>query len=460
MFRDKCGVLAIVGRDFPLSWMRKGLLALQHRGQESAGVAYYKEGKCFLKKGMGLVHSALASLPEVEVSFAIGHTRYSTRGGSRWENAQPLLLESPYGGIGIAHNGQILEEDSWRGQLRQKGVSFETETDTEIFLHLLAREYPRPFSQAVREVFSKVEGAFSVLLLYPQGVFAVRDPYGFRPLCLGRGEGFYVIASESVAFAPLGASLVREIQPGEVVHISQRGIESFFLSRTCRAAFCSFEWIYFSSEASLYQGQSVEIVRRQLGYALGEEEEGDADCVVPIPDSAIPAALGFSEAVGAPLELAVRRRPFAGRTFIEPGEKLRREKLQQKYLLIPSLLQGRSIFLVDDSLVRGNTLSHLVPLLRREGVEEIHLRIASPPIRHPCFYGVDTPTREELLASCHLSFEALAKRLGVDSLRYLSLEKMKKVFYSFGVPGFCDACFSGVYPTQRVFQKVNCHGSP
>ncbi len=442
--REECGVFGIFGAKDAAEMTYLGLYALQHRGQESAGIMA-SDGKTVLgHKDLGLVTDVFTGkvLSEIRGTLAIGHNRYSTMGSTLIENAQPLVVAYRYGKICVAHNGNLVNAFDLRSRMERDGSIFQTTSDSEIFLHLIARSKGSTFEDRIRDSLEQVRGAFSALLMTERALVGMRDPKGFRPLCLGRKGDAYCLASETCALDIVEAKYEREIRPGEVVIVDEDGIRNFQMESERPWAHCIFELIYFSRPDSTVFGRSVDKVRRSLGRKLAEEHPADADLVIAVPDSSNSAALGFSERSGVPFELGLIRNHYIGRTFIDPVQHVRVKGVRVKYNPVRDILEGRRIVVVDDSIVRGTTSRQLVKMLRREGAKEIHFRVSSPPITHPCCYGIDTPTRSELIGSSH-SVEEIARYLRVDSLGYLSLQGMLDCVES--PEDFCDACFSGDY---------------
>jgi amidophosphoribosyltransferase len=444
--REECGVFAVSGHEAAAEFAFLGLYALQHRGQESAGiVAVDDAGVTRIHKGMGLVAEAIKGkhIRELHGRTAIGHARYSTAGESELRNAQPALVNYRDGTLALAHNGNLTNAAELRARLVGEGAIFQSTMDSEVIVHLIARsQQPHP-DQQVLEALGQIEGAFSLAILVNDAVYAARDPRGFRPLVLGRKGSAIVVASETCALDLIEAEYVRDIEPGEVLKIRDGGIEDLpRLAPTVPAA-CVFELVYFARPDSSIWGCTVDAARRAFGRQLAQEHPAEADAVFSVPDSSNSAALGFSEQSGIPLELALIRNHYIGRTFIQPVQADRDFKVRIKYNPVREVIEGKRVVIVDDSLVRGTTSRGLVSMIREAGATEIHFRISSPPIRHPCFYGIDMPTKEELLAS-QLNVEEIRQHLGVDSLGYLSLEGMLGAVKEFGP--FCDACFTGNYP--------------
>ncbi len=445
--REECGVFAVVSHPEAARIAYLGLYALQHRGQESAGIATLDGRKLRLHKNMGYVadvfdEEKLERLPGVS---AIGHVRYSTAGSSELTNAQPIVIDSWRGPIGLAHNGNLINASQIRRELERDGAIFHSTSDSEVILHLLSRSKRRTIIDAFIEALRIVRGAFSLVVLTAEYLMVARDPHGFRPLCLGRVDGRYVVASESCALDLLDAEYVREVDPGEVLIIDEDLIESRFPLPKEKPAHCVFEHVYFSRPDSLVFGRTVDTSRHQMGIRLAREHPIEADVVVPVPDSGVSAAIGYSRESGIPLEFGLIRNHYVGRTFIEPKQSIRNFGVKVKLNPVRDILAGKRVILVDDSIVRGTTSRKIVHIIRAAGAKEIHLRITSPPIVGPCYYGIDTPTKRELIASTK-SVEDIRKFIGADSLGYLSLEAMLESVADTG--RFCSACFTDRYPTD------------
>ncbi|MEE8583585.1 MAG: amidophosphoribosyltransferase [Acidobacteriota bacterium] len=446
-FHDHCGVFGISQHSEAANHAYLGLLAQQHRGQESAGIVTSDGQRLYDHRGMGKVfdvfdESSLASLPG---GSAIGHVRYSTAGESVLANAQPILSQSWRGQLALAHNGNLLGAGRLRRSLEADGAIFRSSSDTEVIHHLLARSPHQDLSLALHDVLSQVKGAFSMVMLACQRLYAVRDPYGFRPLCLGRLGQSYVIASETSAFDLIEAEHLRDIEPGEILLIEGQQLTSLRLPPAPRHAFCIFEHVYFSRPDSQVFGRSVHSSRSNMGKVLARESPVDADLVVPVPDSGVTAALGYAQESGLPFEMGLIRNHYVGRTFIEPRQSIRNFGVKVKLNPVKEILRGRRIVLIDDSIIRGTTSRKIVDLVRRAGAREVHLRISSPPTVSPCFYGIDTPTREELIGACK-SVEEIQRFVGADSLAYLSMQGLRKAVRDEG--NFCSACFDEKYPVQ------------
>ncbi|HEX7091439.1 MAG TPA: amidophosphoribosyltransferase [Longimicrobiales bacterium] len=449
-----CGIVGVSGIEHAAELVSLGLYALQHRGQEAAGICAIEGGRARVHKAAGLVaegfdNAVLRGLPG---STALGHVRYSTAGGPGLENAQPIVVRYHQGDLAVVHNGNITNGMALREELVAEGALFQSSTDTEVLVHLIARSRePTPEAQ-LRDALSRLQGAFSVLVTIGAVLYAARDPWGFRPLVLGRRAGGHIVASETCALDLLDAEYVRDVEPGEVLRIEGGRITRLqALQPAPRIAPCIFELIYFARPDSKLWGLSVDRARRALGRQLAREQPAEADCVFSVPDSSNSAALGYSEESGIPLELGLIRNHYVGRTFIHPTQVGRDFKVRIKYNPVREVIEGKRVVVVDDSLVRGTTSRGLVSLIRDAGAREVHFRVASPPVRSPCYYGIDMPTREELIGA-RLSVEAIRDSLGVDSLGYLSLEGMHAAMRD--VAGsrvsFCDACFSAEYPAPLV----------
>jgi amidophosphoribosyltransferase len=449
MIHDQCGVFGIVGHSKAAELTFLGLYALQHRGQESAGIITSDDGAIHLHKGMGLVSEVFSKedvLSKLSGGIAIGHTRYSTTGASSLINIQPFLITNRSRHLAIAHNGNLTNSLELRTDLDAKGSIFQTTSDSEIILHLAARSKKKTRIERICDALKKVRGAYSLLFLTENTIIAARDPHGFHPLALGKYRKAWVVASESCAFDLIGARYVRDIEPGEVLEISRKGLKSFHLFKRIRSACCIFEYIYFSRPDSIVFGENVDKIRRRLGRLLASEHPVDADIVIGIPDSSNTATLGFSEESGIPFEIGLIRNHYVGRTFIDPQQHVRDLDVKVKFNPVKGVLKGQRVVVVDDSIVRGTTSKKLVKLIRDAGAKEVHFRVSAPPIISPCFFGIDMPTKRELIAS-RLSVDQIEKYLQVDSLRYLSLHGMLSM-PSLPKTTFCASCFSGRYPIK------------
>ncbi len=447
-FRDECGVVGIWGHAEAANLAYLGLHALQHRGQEGAGIVASDGLQLRAMRGQGLVADVFRDRDALEAlagSRAIGHVRYSTAGGNEAANVQPLMVRYGGGGLAIAHNGNYVNARSVREELEAEGAIFQSSSDTEVLVHLVARSRQRSFVNRVVDALARVQGAGSVLVLTERMMLATRDPHGFRPLVLGQlPGGGWVFASETPALDLIGATFVRDLSPGEVVVVDQDGLTSFHPFPRTKPRACIFEYVYFSRPDTMLWGKDVYSVRRELGRRLAQEQPCDVDMVLPVPDSGVAAALGFAREIQAPFELGLIRNHYVGRSFIEPNQRIRDFGVKLKLNPVPGLLTGQRVAVVDDSLVRGTTCRKIVRLLRAAGVAEVHLRIAAPPTVGPCWYGIDTPTREELIASRN-EIEEIGRFVGADSIGYLSLQGLHAAVHE-GEDGFCDACFSGQYP--------------
>ena len=453
-FHDECGVVGVYGDADASKLAYLGLYALQHRGQESAGIVSANGGDLHPHKGMGLVADIFGpeELKLLPGTAALGHTRYSTAGDTTMRNAQPILIECNKGKLALGHNGNLTNANALRRTLEHRGSIFQTTSDTEVIVHLIARSSARSLSSAIADALNQVEGAYSLLLLTREELYAMRDPRGFRPLALGRRGDTWVVASETCAFDLIDAEYVREIEPGEMVRISRAGLESIRFAPEKPHQYCIFEHVYFARPDSLVFARPVGESREILGKLLARECPAVADIVVPVPDSGVPAAIGYALESGIPFRMGLIRNHYVGRTFIEPTQAIRDFGVKLKLNPVRRLLEGHRVVLVDDSIVRGTTSRKIVRMVREAGAAEVHLRISCPPTISPCYYGVDTPTKEELIAS-HNSVEQIRDFIGADSLGYLSIENLRKAVAD--TKGkFCTACYTGVYPTELVQLEV------
>jgi amidophosphoribosyltransferase len=447
--REACGIFGICDHPEAAPITYFGLYALQHRGQESAGIATIGEDTIVEHKGMGLVSDVfdMSHLNLLEGRSAVGHVRYSTTGSSVLTNAQPFLVRHRKKSYAVAHNGNIVNAHTLKDELEESGSIFQTTMDSEIFLHLFVKNLEFGFEQALVNSVSRLQGAFSFVMLTSLGeIIGIKDPYGFRPLCLGRLNGSYVLASETCAFDLVEAEFVRELDPGEIVIIGPDGIKSIQTSPAPRRAFCIFEFIYFARPDSTFYGQNVYLTRKAHGRRLAEEAPVEADFVMPFPDSGTYAALGYSEASGIPFEIGMIRNHYVGRTFIQPTQSMRDFGVRIKLNPVKKLLKGKEIIIIEDSIIRGTTVRTRVKALRELGVKKVHMRVSGPPHRFPCHYGIDFSTRGELIAS-RKTVEELKDFLGLDSLYYLSIDGLLNAT-EFKSPeaNFCKACFDGCYP--------------
>jgi amidophosphoribosyltransferase len=446
--KEECGVFGIFGHPDAAHITYLGLYALQHRGQESTGIVTGNHGEPKIYKGMGLVPDVFSEdkLKVLAGDRSVGHVRYSTTGSSLLKNAQPFLVQHGQGFLAIAHNGNLVNARELKDQLEHRGSIFQSTMDSEIFVHLIARSKKTHYLEKTIQALKQVRGAYSIVLLTDQGLIGARDPRGFRPLCLGKIDGSYVLASETCALDLVQAKYVRDIDPGEVVMIDRSGLHSEHPFAKVKSAFCIFEYVYFSRPDSNIFGENVYLIRKKLGARLAEESPAEADFVMPIPDSGNYAALGFAEAMGLPFEMGMIRNHYVGRTFIQPTQGIRDFGVKVKLNPVRDLLKGKRVVVVEDSIVRGTTSRTRIKALREAGAREIHMRISCPPHRFPCHYGIDFPTRDELIASSR-SMEEIRKFIGLDSLAYLSLEGMVGAMPQRN-DSFCLACYSGHYPVN------------
>lgn len=447
--KSNCGIVGVYGHQDAAVYTYQCLYALQHRGQESSGIVSSDGKHLFRHVGMGLVNDAFSdikTLKGLKGNLAIGHNRYSTTGSNMLTNAQPFMVNFKDGPIAISHNGNFINSKKVRDRLVEYGSIFQTGSDTEVVLHLMARSKAKGVIGKIQDAFSKIKGAYSIVLASCDKVIGLRDPRGWRPLCLGKKGKTHVIASESCALDLIGAQYVREIDPGEIVVLDDQGVTSLWFSEKADRQACIFEYVYFSRPDSKIFDENVDKARRKLGKNLALEHPVDADIVISVPDSSNTAALGYASRSGIKFEIGLIRNHYVGRTFIHPEQSARDFKVRVKFNAVEGVLKGRKVVLVDDSIVRGTTLKQLAKMLRKAGAKEVHVRVSSPPIIAPCYYGMDFPTKEELVASDR-TVDEIREFLGVDSLGYLSLEGMVSAV-SNGKSGFCTACFTGMYPLK------------
>jgi amidophosphoribosyltransferase len=449
MFHDmheECGIFGVYGHPEAANLTYLGLYALQHRGQEGSGICSSDGRHLFLEKSRGLVADVFSEkrLKRLPGHTAIGHNRYSTAGSSVLRNVQPIVANFALGTLAIAHNGNLVNATELRESLENEGAIFQSSSDSEVIVHLIAHAKGDDFNERVLHALKQINGAFSLLIMREKELIAVRDPYGVRPLSLGVKDGAYIVASETCAFDLIGATYIRDIEPGEVFIMGEQGLRSLRLNYI-KKAFCVFEFIYFSRpDSNIFGGVNVNEMRKEFGRQLARESHTEADLVIPVPDSGVPAAIGFSEESKIPFDFGLIRNHYVGRTFIEPKNHIRHFGVKIKLNPVRQLLEGKRLIVIDDSIVRGTTSKKIVKMLREGGgAKEVHLRISSPPTIGPCFYGIDTPTRQELIASSHL-IEEIKKYVTADSLTYLSLQGLKGI-----IPdphNYCTACFDNQYP--------------
>jgi amidophosphoribosyltransferase len=457
-FHDECGVVAIFAHPEAEKLAYLGLHALQHRGQESAGIVSSDGLVSRVHKSMGSVADIFTEevLSQIRGSLAIGHTRYSTAGDSALLNAQPILVQSNKGSIAVAHNGNLTNAQHVRARLESQGSIFQTNSDTEVIVHLIALSKEQTLPEAMADALRQVEGAFSLVMMSNDRIFAVRDPRGFRPLAMGRipaldgqKQGSVVFASETCAFDLIGADYIRDVKPGELIVVGPEGVSSRFYTTPAPQSSCIFEHVYFSRPDSTVFGRAVQTSRENLGRQLAQEAPVEADLVVPVPDSGVTAAMGFSAESGIPFRFALIRNHYVGRTFIEPSQSVRDFGVRLKLNPVRSLLDGKRVVLIDDSIVRGTTSRKIVRMIRNAGAKEVHMRISCPPTISPCYYGVDTPSKKQLIAA-NKSVEEIREYIGADSLSYLSLEGLKKACGEGEKISYCSACYTGKYPTDII----------
>jgi len=452
---EECGVVGVYGHPEAANLVYLGLYALQHRGQESAGIVASNHSKMRLEVGMGLVADVFDPIRILKLPgpLAIGHNRYSTAGKSELVNAQPCMINYSAGSLALAHNGNLVNAHAIRKGLGSKGAIFQSTNDSEVIVHLMAQSKAETFVDQAAEALRQVSGAYSLVLMTKTELVAARDPHGFRPLCLGKLDGAYIVASETCVMDLIEAEFIREVEPGELILINDQGIQSFFPFKKVETKHCVFEHIYFARPDSFIFGEHVYTARKNMGRAMAQESPADVDLIVPVPDSGVVSAMGFAEESGIPFEMGLIRNHYVGRTFIEPQSQIRHFGVKLKLNPVKEIIAGKRIAIIDDSIVRGTTARKIVKMLRDAGAKEVHLRISAPPILHSCFYGIDTPTKEELIAHTH-NLEETRQYLAADSLAYLSLEKMMEVLEN-GKKKFCSACFDGNYPIPITDKKTD-----
>ncbi len=464
-FNDECGVFGIYGTPDAAAHTALGLHALQHRGQEAAGIVSADQGQFFSHRALGLVgdnFSDASVMSKLHGAAAIGHNRYSTTGETLLRNVQPFYADLALGGFALAHNGNLTNAMTLRRELIARGAIFASTSDTEVIVHRVALSRAATIEERIIEALNQVEGAYSLVILSPNSLIGVRDPHGVRPLVLGKlGDG-YIVTSETCALDIIGADYVRDVAPGEMVIIDASGVRSLFPFAKQPPRFCIFEYVYFARPDSVMEEKSVYAVRKHIGAELARENPVAADVVVPVPDSGVPGAIGYAETAGIPFDLGIIRNHYVGRTFIEPSESVRHLGVKLKHNANSALLAGKRVILVDDSIVRGTTSKKIVTMVREAGASEVHMRIASPPTTNSCFYGVDTPEKAQLMAANN-TIEEMAKIIGVDSLAFLSMDGLYRAVgeakRNNDLPQYCDACFSGDYPIKLTDFATGIGGS-
>ncbi len=447
---EECGVVGVYGHPEAANLVYLGLYALQHRGQESAGIVASTHSKMHLELGMGLVADIFdpGRLLKLPGPLAIGHNRYSTAGKSELVNAQPCMINYAAGSLALAHNGNLVNAETIRKELGSKGAIFQSTNDSEVIVHLMAQAKSESFVDRAAEALRQVSGAYSLVLMTETELLAARDPHGFRPLCLGKLDGAYIVASETCVMDLIEAEFIREVEPGELILINEDGVQSFFPFKKVETKHCVFEHIYFARPDSFLFGEHVYSARKAMGRAMAQESPADVDLIVPVPDSGVVSAMGFAEESNIPFEMGLIRNHYVGRTFIEPQSQIRNFGVRLKLNAVKNIIDGKRLAIIDDSIVRGTTSRKIVKMLLEAGAKEVHLRISSPPILHSCFYGIDTPNKEELIAHKN-TLEETRKYLGANSLSYLSIKKMLEVLQN-GENKFCSACFDGNYPVPVI----------
>ncbi len=458
---EECGLFGIFGMTDAATHTALGLHALQHRGQEAGGIVAYDGEQFHSHRALGLVGDNFNSpetMAQLSGDMAIGHVRYSTTGGTVLRNIQPLFADFKFGGLAVAHNGNLTNAYKIRQELVQRGCIFQSTSDTETIIHLIAiSEYGRVVDR-ITDALTQIEGAYSLLAITQKKMIGLRDQYGVRPLVLGRLGDAWILSSETCALDIIGADFVRDVEPGEIVIVDDKGLHSIkpFTKKPNR--FCIFEYIYFARPDSVMEGRNVYEVRKEIGAELARESHVESDLIVAVPDSGVPAAIGYSQEAGVPFELGIIRNHYVGRTFIEPSDQIRHLGVRLKHNANAAYLKGKRVVLVDDSIVRGTTSVKIVEMVRNAGAKEVHMRISSPPTAHPCFYGIDTPQQGELLASQY-DLDAMAKHIGVDTLAFLSIDGLYRALGETGrdieIPKYCDACFTGEYPIPLVDHDKN-----
>ncbi len=460
---EECGVFGIFGHPESAAMTALGLHALQHRGQEAAGIVSFDGKDFYVHKAMGLVDATFSKakvIDRLKGHAAIGHNRYSTTGEASLRNVQPIYADLALGGFAVAHNGNLTNAAAIREELVQKGSLFQSTSDTEVIVHLMAVSVKDNAVDKMIEAVNVIKGAYSLVAVTEDMLIGVRDPFGIRPLVMGKLGGAYIMASESCALDIIGADYVRDVAPGEMVIIDGKGMRSVYPFKETHKRFCIFEYVYFARPDSVMEGRSVYEMRKNIGAVLAKESPvANADVVVPVPDSGVPSAIGYSQASGVPFELGIIRNHYVGRTFIEPTAQIRNLGVKLKHNANAAYLKDKVVVLVDDSIVRGTTSRKIVEMVRAAGAKEVHMRISSPPTAHSCFYGIDTPSTEELMAHTH-TVQQIADHIGVDSLAYISVDGLYQAVGETGrdnaKPQYCDACFTGEYPVELVDKIAGC----
>lgn len=458
-FKEECGVFGIYSKQKldvgAITYY--GLYALQHRGQESAGIVVSDGEKLRCHKDMGLVSEVFNEeiLDDMQGKAAIGHVRYSTAGKSTVSNAQPILSKFKLGSIAIAHNGNLVNADIVRELLEEAGVLFQTSIDSEVILNLIARKAKKGIEEAVIDAIKAVKGSYGIVILTENKLIGVRDPNGIRPLCIGKLGESYIICSESCALDSVGAELIRDVEPGEIVIIDDNGIESMKFAEKTQCATCVFEYVYFARPDSTMDGINVYNARVAAGEKLFKEAPVDADVVIGVPDSGIPAAIGYAKASGIPYAIGLIKNKYVGRTFISPSQKMREKAVSVKLNALKVNIEGKRVVIIDDSIVRGTTSKRLVEILKRAGAKEVHFRVSSPIVKYPCYFGIDTPYRKDLIGS-QMSVDEIRELIGSDSLGYLSIKGLLDIFRN-KKEGFCVGCFNGEYPVSAPIEQPKTH---
>jgi amidophosphoribosyltransferase len=454
--REECGIFGIIGNDSATAMTALGLHALQHRGQEAVGIVSFDGEHFHAKHALGQVGANFGSestIQQLMGSAAIGHVRYATTGETSLRNVQPLFADFDFGGFGVAHNGNLTNAYKIRKELVKRGAIFHATSDTEVIIHLVALSKKETIIDRLIDALTQIIGAYSLVCIVKNMLIGVRDPNGVRPLVIGKLGDAFVLASETCALDIIGATFVRDVEAGEMVILDGQTIQSLKPFEQTSQRFCIFEYIYFARPDSFLDGFSVYAARKNIGVQLAKEAPADADIVVPVPDSGVPSAIGYAQESGLSYEMGIIRNHYIGRTFIQPTDKIRHFGVRLKHNANRKIIEGKRIVLIDDSIVRGTTSVKIVEMIRAAGAKEVHMRISSPPVKHSCFYGIDTPESEKLLAHAHTT-EEIAKFIGVDSLAYISMDGLYKALGEEGrnstAPQFCDACFTGDYPIRLV----------